>query len=315
MKRYYAMSFIAIALLFTGCMKQDLSDCEIPDNLVLKPELHDENGASVLAARMSSIDAFVYDTINRFVAHKRVEKQGTGQFPQITFTLQPGKYRVICWGNNEDNTSLTGLDNKLPFTEAYLETISDKTGDPLYYAPKMLPSDRPTTISKLSGLINVDDSYTVTVSSNQITVKEMNFSRAHRTVNVFINGYESEYEKEAPTVRFTNVPLRADFLLQTDPARKSYSAVSGIIDTEKGERHIASFHTPIASLADNMEIEIIRSSNNQKITGVGLKKYVEDNLSKIKDTNEIDIEITFAMNGLVQVECPDWQNNPIKPEW
>jgi len=314
MKLYYALFILATALLFTSCFKQDLSDCSIPDNLVLRIDLPDSDGSSILAARIKSIDAFVYDADNQFVAHKRIQQDINNPFTDIAFTVQPGEYRVVCWGNVSDHSVISN-DGRLSLDENKIETLSDVTGDALYYAPDINTRDKSISRATLQVGDPVYQAHTAVVPLNKVTVKAMSFTRAHRTIRVFMKEYESQYEAQAPYVRFTNMPLRTDFLLQTDWVRKDYTALSTQVDTEKGERLMASFNTQISSFSDDMDIRIIRSSDNSTVAVIGLKKYIQDNASRIKDLNEINIEIIFAADGALYVQFPPWQNNPLNPEW
>lgn len=315
MKRYGAIVLL-MTLLLTGCIKQDLSGCATPGELRLKPELYNSNGKPLLAEKVNSIDAFVYNIDNRMEAHQRVVKDSRNQFPEIVFALEPGDYRVVCWANIEAETRIVGLENKLPLENCYLETLSDETGNKLYYAPQRTPTDRPDPVTRGPESDGLDyDLYTVTVLPNQTNYREMLFTRAHRTVNVFLNNYEIIDETELPQIRFVNIPVRSDFLLRTDPSRKTYQSQTVFVETTNGKRMMVALNAMITSFTDDMLIEVIGNSGKEIVTTVNLKQYVEKNSSRIDDMNEFNVEISYLMNGSVEINLPDWGNTPIEPEW
>lgn len=319
MKRYHIIVLIGIASLLTGCIGDDYSNCPVFENLILKPVLYDGEGVSLLVKKVSSIDAFVYDTDNHLVICRRVVKNRENQFPDIRFAVTPGDYRVVCWGNIGEEMRMVGPDDGLTLDKSYLETVSDKTGSPLYYAPKQ--SGVGTGRDGPPGSGGDDDGkvdyglYKVVVASRKITTREMLFTRAHRTVRVYLKNYETVHEAEAPGICFTHMPVRSDFFLRTDPLRKDYEQVTLPVMTGEGFRMMVSFNTLIAPFTEDMLIKVIRSSDRETVTVVNLKRYVEDHALKIEDMNEFNIEIYYLMNGLVEINFPAWGDTPLEPDW
>lgn len=315
MKRYYA-ALIAVALLLPGCFKQDYSDCVDPDNFILMFDLRDAEGNSRFAENIHSIFAVVYDAGNDYVAHAKVTKNELNEFPGVGFVVEPGEYRVVCWGNVGENSRINGIKTALPLDECSLSTVSGASGCPLYYAPGKPHSDRSEPIVTRADGEDVDYSaYAVTVPPKQITTKEINFCRAHRRVDVYVKGYEFIYGEATPMIRMCNQPISYDFLLRTCPTRRSYETTcSGTTRTDENML-LASFNTPITGLTDNMTVEVVRRSDSEVLTVVDLKQYVEQNASTITDTNEIAIQIRYTESGHVEITAPDWGGKPVVPEW
>lgn len=312
MKRYHITALFVITTLLGGCFRQDLSDCGATGNLILKPGLYVDGGSVPLAGAVNIIDAFVYGADNRPVAHSRVGRNGQNQFPEIGFTVVPGEYRVVCWGNITDKTEIVGQS----FTDSYLETTSGVTGSPLYYAPRKAVEDRSGPISTRYGEGETDYSlYTVVVPPGKTATKEMLFTRAHRTVRIYLKDYEAVHGAAAPGIRVTNIPVRSDFFLRTDPSRGNYEALSTSVATAGGPRMTAAFSAMIAPITDDMAIEVINSSDGRTVTSFSLKRYVEDNADKIDDIDDFDIEIRYLKNGSVEITIPNWGDTPIEPEW
>lgn len=316
MRKYYAAALIALTLLFAGCLKQDYSDCGLENNCVLMFELRDGNGTSLFAEKIHSIDAVVFDANQCYVAHARVTKDALNQFPGIRFSVEPGEYRVVCWGNVSQNTSMIGITEKFNFDQCYLETVSNTTGCPLYYAPQKDASDRPDPIvTRADNFVPDYNLYSITVPPGQVTTKEIEFSRAHRNVNVYLKNYDSSVESGDPTILLTNIPMRSDFFLRTGPSRKTYSSKALRTETKEGFMKATGFNAPITPFADDMYIHVIRASDGQVQTTVNLSQYVRDNQDKIEDINEFGVLLTYGLNGAVTITVPGWSGEPIVPEW
>ncbi|NDV60009.1 FimB/Mfa2 family fimbrial subunit [Bacteroides sp. 519] len=290
MKRYYTIAIGVIALLLAGCIGEDSSDCPVYGKLILNPALY---GSDELTKKVGSIDAFVYDIDHQMVAHTRVTKNGGSHFPEISFTVDPGEYNVVCWANVGVETRIEGLDNKLPLEKCYLETISNQTSSSLYYAIQR----------------------TIVVPPNRVTPQDIYFIRAHRTIGIYLKDYEIVHEAMTPEIRINNLPVCSDFLLHIDPLRRSYESQSTPAITTDGQRMMATFNTMITPFTDDMLIEVISKSNNKTVTTVNLKQYVDDNILKIDDINEFNIEIHYLMNGSIEIVMPGWEEKPLEPEW
>lgn len=316
MKRCHLTPLLIFILLLAGCVRRGHSHYPTPQNLVLRPDLLNEEGESLLTEKINSIDVFIYDLYNRPVAHKRVTKSEEERFPDIVFTLDPGRYRVISWGNIEKLTLVSAINEGCSLGESFLETISDVTGSPLYYSPQKVPSERDEPIPEYSSIEGVDLSpYTIDIPPDKVIVKEILFSKAYRTIGIYLKGYEAIYGFQPAKIRLTNMPVRYDFLLRTDPSRKNYEANSYYVITENGQRLVAVFRLMIAPITEDMKIEIVRSSDNETVTTVDLSKYVQDNILDIEDINEFSLEIRYLMSGAVEIAIPGWSNVVIEPEW
>ena len=283
-------------LLTTGCFEQDYQDCPPPNNLVLKLDLQSNEAASLFAEKVNSIDVFVYDVSDRPAIYKRVTKEEQGGITDLSFTVVPGMYQIVCWANVGRETHIVGPTGEWPLNECYLEIISPQTGNPLYYAPS-------------------DGTYEVAVLPNQITTKEMLFMRAHRTIRVYLKGYETVYEALPPVISFSNMPVRSDFFMRTGLPRKTYEALAATVETKDGPRMMAAFNFLIAPFADDMLIEIIKTSTGEVVTEVNLKQYVDENAAKIDDLNDFGIEIRYLMNGSVEIVLTDWKEINLEPQW
>lgn len=310
MKRYYTALLLALTL-FSGCLRQDFSICGIPDNCVLVFRLEDDKGKDRFEEKISSIDALVFDSRNRLVIHKRVDREMLDESNSLRLTVEPGEYRVICWANVSSNSTLSVSGDNAYLEECYLEVVSSVTGCPLYYAPKKEPGTRSGREAETrTGDYSL---YTVTIPPNTVTEKELWFGQAHRTVNIYTAGMDQAegFDNRQPTVQLTNIPYRYDLLLCTDSSRKNYQRQSEPVETPQGIMSLATFRAPIADFSEDMVIHIRNTSDGNSLYTLNLKEYVENN--DIPDINNIDILVVFGINASVTVTLPPWNEQQVKP--
>lgn len=316
MKRYYTALILVLVLLFTGCFKQDSSDCDGEGNCELRFFLHDADGANVFTDKIFRVDAVVFDAEHRYVTHKMVTEDELKMFAGTKLTLMPGEYRVVCWGNIDENTRVVGKSDKQYFEDLYLEVVSDATGDPLYYAPAKEVEEVDDVVTFREPKFNLDgDGFVLEIQSGDDVVKDMYFTRAYRRIEVYIKKYDEVVEIENPKVRLANLPYYYDFMLRTDKSRKNYESLVGDVNTPEGKLQYATFNVPISSFYDYMLLNIIKSSDAEERTSVPLKDWVEANEEKIEDPNELQILVEYFKDGNVSVKVLNWRELPVEPEW
>lgn len=311
MKRYYTALLLLLSAVLGGCIKQDYNACPVPNNCTLIFQMKDASGNDLFNSKINSVDAAVFDVSNRLVAYKRLKKADLDEFCGVRFSVTPGEYRVVCWGNVFANSQLPVLTyNTTTFDDCYLETISNVSGCPLYYAPKKAPSTRALALTR-AGEDFTD--HTVIVTGNKITEKEVFFCRAHRTVNIFVQNYSNSpsYDAMEPTVELTNIPHKYDFYLRTASTRKNYTNQTGPVTTPQGPMSIASFNAPICDFHNTMFVNLKRSSDGLLLKAIDLKNYIDTNT--IADLNEIDILISFGTNASITVTLPGWKGTNVNP--
>lgn len=308
MKRLHSIALLLMIVLLPGCFKQDYSLCGVDDNLVLLFQLEDNNGKNIFADKIDNVDAIVFDNNYHYVTSQRITKKDLNKFQGATFTLIPETYYIVCWANISSNTSFPTFDSSDFFESYHVNTISDETGSSLYYAPKKEIRDLDETNPVLPEDYII---YQVNVLPQQVTQKTMHFVRAYRRVNVYVQNYNY---LDDPIIQITNIPVSYDFFLQTHKTRKNYQRISTPIDTEKGLMTLASINAPIADFHESMEINVKRQSDQETTHMVNLKEYVEQNIDKIEDINEIDILFEIDLDGDVAISFPNWETRPVNPE-
>lgn len=308
MKRYFAAVLLLIPVLFSGCFKQDLSLCGVDENLTLVFELTDGN-SGILADKIDKLDIVLYNRESQFLERITVLKSDFSDQNKVRVTVEPGEYYVVAWGNVGDFSTINPNGS---FATGYLETTSEMSGCPLYYGPR-------TTAKTKSGVASTradDDIYYVKVPQGSKVEKEIKLVRAHRTVRVWLKGFEKLHTHDGvmPNVQLTNIPYKYDFYLNTDAARKNFQR--GVEDSAEANSSVtlrrATFSAPIVDFEDPMMIYIkCGQTGDNLVDPISLKEFVENNT--IADINDFDVLITAVADAQVTVTLPNWDEEEVKP--
>ncbi|MDR1918268.1 MAG: FimB/Mfa2 family fimbrial subunit, partial [Tannerellaceae bacterium] len=195
MKQYpHAALLLLFCLCLPSCINEDLSMCAWPDNLVLEFRLQTPTGASANET-LNSVDALLFDGQGLFVDRQRLEREDLEAFLGARFSVNPGDYVVLAWANIASGSRLSELvPGKSRIEEGFVEMQA--AGDSLYYAPaKSNAYVGDGALRAESDEAEPADPYTlhrvhVPFGGGQV-VKEMPFTRAYRSVNIYVKGAEN----------------------------------------------------------------------------------------------------------------------------
>ncbi len=293
---------MALTLALTGCemVYDDLSGCVWGDNATLIFTLKDGAGADLFPQTITTVDAFIFDADNRLVEHRRFEKSELDEFAGWRLSLPPGDYRVVCWGNMGSNSCFGAMTPGVTtFAQccAEIDAAATASGDEVYYGPK---KERPATQTDSDMAI-----YTFSVPRDGSLTHEVPLVRAHRTVNVWVQGVPYEV-----TVEIEQLWAQYDFFYNTTDRRVDFTQAAHGVTTADGPAQLAAFHSAFGEITDDMVITVRKASDGTVIATVNLKEFLEANPTALKDT--IDILIKFYDLG-VSVSVPSWVTQIITP--
>lgn len=155
---------LLVPVLTTGCIKEDMDDCE---NIFISFRYLADGEENVLHQYMDKIDLYVFDADNRLVDQKIYHQDdinSNGEIP--SFRLAEGTYKVVAVGNAYDKTVVKDI-QAADFSKTYLQhpnfgTASAMDGqDHNYLGSKTLivPGNNKylhETVDLFSSHINVD---------------------------------------------------------------------------------------------------------------------------------------------------------------
>lgn len=296
-----------------GCIKEDRSDCDPEYNLEFLFEYTTEPDTE-FTELIKSVDMLLFDANSYFLEHRQAFETDLTEFQGMRFSLAPGIYYVVAWGNVGEYSGFSDFTTDTEFSQANLH-ITDlieegEGGDPVYYAPY---KEQPYTRSGGTATRGEPTLYEVHVLSGRTTVKQLDFVKAHRTINVWIHGYENSGVGEAlhPAVRCTQLWNMYNFYFVPMDSRSNYRKQTHAETISGNEYSATTFYSALGAIDGGTDITVRRSSDDLVGYTLNLKQFVQDN--HLLSTIQVDILIAFSADMGVSITVPQWTEIPVQP--
>lgn len=314
MKLFHINLLLFSALLLNGCIGEDTDACPplISNNLDIEFLYPDDKGKDIFSQRIDKADLFVFDEEGRYVTNQSIDKTDLSVFAGAHLKLDPGTYRIVCWGNAADNSKFSGIGSRSLFTEAFLgnsgiaKNSITVNGDKLYYAPAQ------------TGGYSISPGFTITVPEQGTKTTSVNFTRAHIRVVVYIKGFEDRSPQGVSLtslVELTDIPSGYDFDMQPSQKSITYRDVSVPATINDEEMTMADFNTPLFDENTPMQIIIKKQSDGSSLTTVSLAEFIRDNDIIIGNSTDLVLPIMIEYKqGSFKITLPGWGQTPVGPE-
>ena len=148
----------AMAGLFSGCIREDRSDCTCD---VLLSFVYTGDGTSdIFSEKIDKVSLYVYSAgDNSLAGAYEFDKSDLTALQGAHIRLVPGDYRIVCWGNSADRTHVhTVYDGAHVAEPAHLSPgLSFNGTDDLYFSD--LEVTVPETLVDVSGVCEFESSH------------------------------------------------------------------------------------------------------------------------------------------------------------
>ena len=324
--RFVITTLILTTLLATSCWRvgEDWSICEAPaSGLELRFHIDGLPDAR-FTDHIQTLEVWLYDADLNTLQTRKLSMATTGENLTTRFEVDHGTYYVVCWANAAGNT-LVSSDKGL--LENHLELYSPETGDPLWYAPKITPGPYPGHRSRQqAGQTDRPDlsQHRAEVTAGKTTVKDMTFVKAHRTVEVFVSGWEYLGLGGVPTVERSGAGGWWDNLLRYDTTTPYGLHRTARPVTVDGVQYLSTkFHSALIPMdEDTGQVWLTDAATGRHVvdpdTHVDLRRWVATH--NITDDSYIPIHYKFTGGGnpgeggvSVNIELPPWSNHNVTP--
>lgn len=310
MKQFMKLLNISLCVLligvFSSCIK-DSKSCSVDSRhqLVLDFEHRDKNNLNVFSKVMHKVSLFVFDEYDELIYRTAIDKASLKSFAGASLHLDPGKYRVVCWGNAMEYTTFGGIEVGSNLINALVQNSANQekhavNGDPLYYVSLDL------------------DLTSLKLSSRAIIHKTISFCRAHTQLEVLIDGFEDQSEDGEnlpPLVEIRNLSSNYDFNMQSSGSHLTFSDLSSYSAVDEKWLARATFYTPMISDDTSVEVLIKKQSDKSLITTISLKDFIKEHNIQLNTCHQTTIPILVEYKSTdISISLPGWAGEPVDPE-
>ncbi len=315
MKLFRPTYIILSLLLLAGCndwVYDDRSNCPPDGDNVALLFTRMLAGTDGFRTNVLTVDVVVFNGGGNFVTHKAVSQADLAAFranrqdgKSGTFlTLEPGDYRIVCWGNAAEHSMFDNMDASHTIGQMTLLHTEWQTGvsdsdDPLYYAPH------------ISNLAN-PETFNITVPDGTPVTETIDFTAAHKTVEVFVKGLAA-----LPEVDIDPLAGAYDFTMHTLSGKPMRFVRTAGSVTFNGETFAgARFYTAHFKNENTILVNIKSAADHSTIYTVDMRQFLADNSITLDETDHDLVQIMVEFIGTdVKVTVPSWAKEPVKPNF
>ena len=312
--RYIIMALVA-AVLTTGCVKEDLDEC---DNVTIYFQYLADGDKDVLYQYMSKVDLYVFDENGHILGVGSYNQDELKNFEVVpSFKLRLGqRYKVVAVGNAYDHTEVVNYATETNFANIYLQ-------DPAWSDP-----DIPVTNHDYNYL--GEKEFVMPQQEGVMYRDTVTLYSAHIKVDVEIHGLPApdvtRQDAGIPyELSFENSNAQTSLKNEINLEQKGTIYPELIYDNENQcyrTQNLALFRmddTTGELNADYCEHSLVLTDKNtgQELVRGSIYNYLVRNADVIdvtKEGAELPISIEFHDAG-VEIKLPDWVIVEGKPDW
>ena len=306
-KLLVTIALLGSMLLLGGCIFEDQDGCPPSGNhnLVLRFYNTDNDGKEIFNTSIDKVDIFLFDIDDKLKYQFEANKNELIASQIATLNVEPGDYRVVCWGNAKDNTRYMLQEGK-NLSEGYVykyipegETPAD--GNPLYYAP-----------------YNHTAAQRFTVEADKKKTVDVRFRSAHIKFIFTVKNYAAVMgETNHPYIELTNLYPKYDFTMSHLPTpavryMKQTSPETRIIEDVTYTR----FNTPRFNRVNPVEIKIRKEVDSAPLQIFALTDVLNDLDIDVENQVECTLAFTIDFTGGtdVGISISKWEGSELEPE-
>lgn len=295
---YLCLPLVSFVLL-TGCIKENMDDCERCK--LTFTYLADVN-EDVFPNHITSVSLYVFDSKDQLIRTKRLEQNDLKAYQGVNLNLNPGKYRIVGVGNCNELTEVYNTDardmSQTHFRHPDCFDREVESNDSLYLGAKE-----------------------ITIPEEYWYKDNIRFYSSHLKVSYTVKDYVAveEAQPSATRAKTPNLELRVKNLLsQTDFNNRAYGEKvtynpSLKFNSEDGDFY-SYFHIMRHAADSDVLFELVDRDIDEVIHTLALSDFLAkfDEIDVTKQEVLIPIEVVFK-NLSVEVTIPDWMINDLTP--
>ncbi len=311
MRLFHLFFVLFTILIFSRCIDDSSGECPvgIDKNFILKFRYVSDGPEELFIEKIKRVDVFVFKEDGQYVMTQSADLAALTSFAGIMLDLDPGSYRIVCWGNASGKTFFSPLSTNSMMKDAFVthtalrSGIAATNGDTLYYAldhTVLSPSLKVTTVSET------------------VIERILDFHNAFIKIQVYVKGLSDKGPQGqllAPIVEMTGVTSGYNFEMQTFGNAVHYLDISAF-EYISGEKVAAITFYTLRFKDDNpIEIKIKKSSDGSTLTVINLKDFMKENNITVEGIEKAVVPILVEYKeASVEISIPEWGQIPVDPE-
>ena len=303
----YISALIIACVCLTGCIRENIDDCETPVDLEFQ---YFGNGiVDIFPDRIDSVLMYVYELPSgKLRQTMEISKEELAARQGADLRLNPGDYRIVCWGNAGEGSSID--------TEGKVITSSEYAGgdvpsgiEELYFGTVDL--NVPQTLRAVKETVVYEASYIM------MRVELLGFAKLG-SPSVGTSALSARDAVSDATVALThgNHSAVIDFANNpSDEATDYVPTLSGHPDEENS--YIADYLVPRFDNDTEARLNIVRNDTGETIYDSPLSAIMDDLDITVDERNEQMVNIRFRLSqtetGLT-IDVVGWNTEIVFPE-
>ena len=303
----YISALIIACVCLTGCIRENIDDCETPVDLEF---LYFGNGiVDIFPERVDSVLMYVYELPSgKLSQSRRISKEELGARQGADLRLNPGDYRIVCWGNAGEGSFVD--------PEGHTITSSEHAGgdlpagiEELYFGTVDL--NVPHTLRPVKETVVYEASYIM------MRVELLGFAKLGNP-SVGTSALSAKDAVSDATVALThgNHSAVIDFANNpSDEATDYVPTLSGHPDEDNS--YIADYLVPRFDNDTEARLNIVRNDTGETIYDSPLSDIMDDLDITVDERNEQMVNIRFRLTqtetGLT-IDVIGWNTEIVFPE-
>ena len=303
----YISALLIACMCLTGCIRENIDDCETPVDLEFQ---YFGNGiVDIFPDRIDSVLMYVYELPSgKLRQTKEISKEELVARQGADLRLNPGDYRIVCWGNAGEGSSID--------TEGKVITSSEYAGgdvpsgiEELYFGTVDL--NVPQTLRAVKETVVYEASYIM------MKVELLGFA-ALRSAGVLAM-YNGENSAADATVSLTHGNHSALIDFTNTPSDEVTDYVPVLYDhPDEDASYVADYLVPRFDNGTEARLSIVRNDNGEAIYDRPLSDIMDDLDITVDERNEQMVNIRFRLaqseDGELTIDVIGWNTEIVFPE-
>lgn len=284
------MLYILLLVTVTGCIKENLDDCE---TTLYFSYLGDET-KEIFPQKIEKVDMYIYNQNNVCIQKAVLNRKELGRQRGTTLNLPSGQYHVVCWGNSLNDTKInegSSLKNNIVGAPHYFTKELITTNDSLYFGERE-----------------------ITITNEGYRTDTVHFSSAHIKMRIELEGLDAVNNTRAAvspiSIEVGNLSSTVDFTKTFSNECISYYP---LVNFDSGiQKFGAKFNVLRFNNDNEVYLRLHDNQTNKELYTMQLKDFMKENNITVEGINEATVGIRIRFNGTAVTVKP-WDEEVIRP--